>query len=83
MDQTTADLAREALSKSNLDFGIKIGIIVAAIAVVLRMVGSFFVRTRIEKIGIGGVECDPKDEPKAKPAAKPATKRKLFSKRKV
>jgi len=67
------DIWKELLGKNVLDLVLVFGVVVIGIILVLAMTLVFFKVARVEKIGLGGIECDPEDE---KPAVrKPARKR--------
>jgi len=67
------ELGKELLSKNTTDLILIFGVVVVGIILVLAMLMIFFKVARVEKIGIGGIECDPEDE---KPAVKKTFRKK-------
>jgi len=60
------EITTALVNKSTMDFAVFVGVIVAAVVVLLIVAMVFIKVTRLEKIGIGGIECDPEDEKSAR-----------------
>ena len=68
------DILKELLKKETIDTVLLLGVIIIGVILILAMLMVFLKVARVEKIGVGGIECDPEDE---KPSVKKTTRRRV------
>jgi len=68
------DVVNALLKKETIDLIVIFGAIVVGIVLVLGALTVFLKLARVEKIGVGGIECDPEDE---KEPVKKTTRRRV------
>lgn len=56
------EIVNELLKKETIDTVILLGAIIIGIILILGMLTLFLKVARVEKIGVGGIECDPEEE---------------------